>query len=728
LRPVLRLVGVVAAGSLLAQGLPVGPPAVRAALGTAAAAAVPAAAGEPVPSVPVPVWTAPADPAEVPDPRWVDRPVPVLPPSGRVSVPVGRVPARAGGLPVSVRWADGDSSPASPDAAAGRPSRVAVRGLGQDEVARVGGRFIAFELSRDDGGAEPARVGVEVDYSGVRTAFGGNFAHRLGLVAVPACALVTPELPECDRVTRLAARNDVAAGRLYVELPVAGDPAAAPEAGVRGSMMPRGALRAAEPTGDGGVVFALDASASSSAGTFTATPLQASSKWQVGLNTGNFGYSYPFGLPPAVAGPVPSLGLSYSSQAVDGRTGAESSQPSWVGEGWNFEPGFIERKVGSCASEQYPTESSNWGDLCWSTPTYLINFGGQSSELVLGTDGFYHLRDDPGWKAERLLGWTGNGDDTGEYWQVTTPDGTRHLFGYGKEPNNDDRPTNSAWTVPVIGDDPGEPCYSAPGRECQQAWRWNLDRVVDSKGNVASLFWAKEKNYYGQRGSKWDVEQYDRGGYLTRVEYSKRYGYENYLAHNVVTVSVANRCVDPADCPAPDSAVAGSTYPDVPLDLLCSGSPCSGTGQLTPTFFTTKRLASLTTYVRADTTPPSYANVARYDFTHTFPETKDAYDPSLWLDVIERTGLIGSDSDSITVPPVELHGVAKDNGADANEINKYRLDGIRDELGGYTEVTYGQPDPCPSPPPVSGWDANTKNCFPVSWDPPYGDSGFSAFN
>jgi hypothetical protein len=167
---VARLLGVVAAGSLLVQGLLVSPPAVRLASAAAAVPGVPTAPGaEPVPSVPVPVWTAPADPAEVPDPRWVDRPGPVLPPSGRVSVPVGRVPARAGGLPVSVRWADGDSSPASPDAAAGRPSRVAVRGLGQDEVARVGGRFIAFELSRDDGGAEPGRVAVEVDYSGVRT-------------------------------------------------------------------------------------------------------------------------------------------------------------------------------------------------------------------------------------------------------------------------------------------------------------------------------------------------------------------------------------------------------------------------------------------------------------------------------------------------------------------------------------------------------------------------------
>ena len=56
-----------------------------------------------------------------------------------------------------------------------------------------------------------------------------------------------------------------------------------------------------------------------------------------------------------------------------------------------------------------------------------------------------------GSRIERLTG-AGNGDDNGEYWRVTTVDGTQYLFG--------SRPAaESTWTVPVFGDDADEPCH-----------------------------------------------------------------------------------------------------------------------------------------------------------------------------------------------------------------------------------------------------------------------------
>ena len=83
-------------------------------------------------------------------------------------------------------------------------------------------------------------------------------------------------------------------------------------------------------------------------------------------------------------------------------------------------------------------------------------------------------------------------DGAGEYWTVTTGDGTKYVFGLNKLPGAADQRTNSVWTVPVFGNDYGEPGYdegtSFSGRALNQAWRWNLDYVVDTHGN-ASTYW-----------------------------------------------------------------------------------------------------------------------------------------------------------------------------------------------------------------------------------------------
>lgn len=59
--------------------------------------------------------------------------------------------------------------------------------------------------------------------------------------------------------------------------------------------------------------------------------------------------------------------------------------------------------------------------------------------------------------------------DNTEYWKVTDASGIQYFFGKHRMPGwsdkgttattVDDPVTNSVWTVPVFGDDSGEPCY-----------------------------------------------------------------------------------------------------------------------------------------------------------------------------------------------------------------------------------------------------------------------------
>lgn len=134
------------------------------------------------------------------------------------------------------------------------------------------------------------------------------------------------------------------------------------------------------------------------------------------------------------------------------------------------------------------------------------------------------MQDDPNWRVEHRTGGA-NSDDNDEYWVVTTPDGTQYWFGYGAERNSGSA-TNSAWTVPVYGDDSGDPCYSSTFDNvwCQQGWRWNLDRIVDPNGNLTTVFWAPETTFYARQGYPGRATSYVRGGLPLRVDYSMSSG------------------------------------------------------------------------------------------------------------------------------------------------------------------------------------------------------------
>jgi hypothetical protein len=152
-------------------------------------------------------------------------------------------------------------------------------------------------------------------------------------------------------------------------------------------------------------------------------------------------------------------------------------------------------------------------------------------------------------------------------------------------------------------------------------WRWNLDYVVDPHGNTMSYWYGREKSYTKLAGTN-TVREYDRGGFLKRIEYGTRFGSELTTAAPVkVVFTDADRCL--ASCASGGVAVAAN-WPDTPLDLQCNAGPCSNNPA--PSFFTTRRLTSVATFVRVGTADQP---VDEWTFTHQFPATNEAtVDPS----------------------------------------------------------------------------------------------------
>ncbi|GGY90679.1 hypothetical protein CP967_26860 [Streptomyces nitrosporeus] len=603
--------------------------------------------------------------------------------------------AQAEGLPLKV-VATGRTSPSA--------VRLAVLDRDASEAAGVDGPLMT--VSRSDEGTKSGPVGVTLDYGGFAEAYGGGYGSRLRLVTYPQCVLTTPERPECTVATPLATSNDESRTTLTAKVP------AAPEATVAD-----GTARAASAPV---TVLAATAGTSGGQGDYGATPLKASSEWSVSNSSGVFNWSYPISAPPVPGGLGPQVALAYNSQSVDGQTGATNNQGSWIGEGFGYEPGFIERRYKPCSDDGH--DDTN-GDQCWGYDNATISLaGGTTGQLIKDdTTGEWHVSSDDFSKIEKLAGAT-NGDDNGEYWKVTSADGTQYYFGRNRLPGfaTGNETTNSAWTVPVYGDDSGEPCYKAALADayCDQAWRWNLDHVVDPHGNTMSYFYGTETNYYTQ-GLKTgeNGKPYIRGGYLKRIDYGQREGKEYSTKPSArVLFTLAERCVgDLTDCSA--AALKDDTaadWPDVPWDRNCkAGAKCPG--QNSPTFWTRKKLTEITTQIRnGDTT---YENVDRWKLGHTFTDNGDG-SKSLWLNTIDHDGLVGTD---VSVPSVRLYGTQLANridvpGDNVQPFHRFRLHGVESESGSVLSVTYSSPQCTPSTLPEPG--SSTVRCYPVKWNPP----------
>ncbi len=574
------------------------------------------------------------------------------------------------------------SGTAADPAASGTAADLAASGAAaSDEPPPHGGGDTATPAAT----AQP--VTVTLDYAGFRYAAGGGFADRLRLRRLPACVLASPAC--AARPVDVPAHNDVAAATITADV---------------------------RP--DAGAVYVLASAASGDSGDYRATDLKPSGKWSVGQQSGDFSYSYPLPLPPSPYGKAPALSLDYSAQSVDGRTSATNNQASWAGLGWDLIPGFIERKYRACVDDGSDTLS----DLCWYSPyssdeegaEYVISLNGTTTELIKDGSGVYHAEDDPGWKIQHTYDGT-NSDNSDEAWVVSTPDGTRYFFGYHEDSN---------LTVPVVGNDTGEPCHDSGQSLCRQTYRWNLDEIRDPNENHTRLYWTKETNSY-KRFNNGDIETYDRGSYLDRVEYGMQEGQQPSVRVDFTSV---NRCLSDIDKASPDCAdptpSSGTDYPDVPVDLIC-GSSCT---KNSPSFFVVRRLASISTQVWNPATS-AFMEVNRIQPTFALPNPVGATDAMLWLNYLQVFGKWGDD---VTLPALDFDGAYLNNRVDypsgdtTAAMPMRRITSVQNGLGGEVNVHYGHGSTaasCPSDGSTSTWesgkhwDTNTQECFRVDYKP-----------
>ncbi|RBM04651.1 polymorphic toxin-type HINT domain-containing protein [Streptomyces sp. PT12] len=642
-----------------------------------------AESGQPVPGsdgldvLPRTVEDGPRVPQEAPRADWPD------PGTATVELTAGarvREAQPAGDLPVRIA-----------PAASGSPQLAAqVRVLDREatEAAGVNGVLLSIEPQP---GSRTGTLEVSLDYVEFAGAFGGGFGSRLTFRQLPACALETPDDPECRASVPLPSENDAEEQTLTA---------------------PGVELGASET-----LLLAAVADDESMESDYTATELTASSTWDVGLNTGDFAWSYEMPMPDVPGSLLPSVGLSYSSGSIDGQTGGTNNQASWVGDGFELWPGYIERRYQSCAEEGVENEDGGEvGDLCWEYDNAFISFNGQAGELVPAGDDEWKFQRDDGTRIRRLTSSArANGDNDNEYWELTSPEGTRYYFGYHRLPGWEpgDEATDSTWTTPVYGNDSGEPCHasSVVASSCVQAWRWNLDYVVDVRGNAVAYYYDAETNSYGRFLDETDNARYTRGGTLDRIEYGLRDD-TVYSAQALARVdfSGTSRCLpqNGVDCAA--SAIDDNElyWYDTPWDLNCDADEDCDAGRFSPTFWTRHRLTGVTSQVL---TASGYHDVDSWAFDHRWGSADVDY--QLLLDGIQRTGR--SASPAVTLPKTTFAYTQRANRLD--EVGdgyapfvKERLSSVADEHGGQLDVEYSGEacDASALPTP----ETNTTRCFP----------------
>ncbi|WP_225837045.1 RHS repeat-associated core domain-containing protein [Streptomyces sp. NK08204] len=605
---------------------------------------------------------------------------------------------------------------------AGTPDDVDVQVLDRAKIKSIGGVGMALRLTRKDHKPVPGPVGVTIDYNAFKNAYGGDFASRLRLVQMPACALTTPHKRGCSPDSRrfLPVRNDVKTGRLTATVYADADPTTS-----TASPKPGTAMMAAATTS---TVTAVTTASSSGAGDYRASTLNPTGKWAVTTGSGAFTYDLPIKLPKAPFGATPDLSLSYNSQSVDGRTSATNNQASWAGMGWDLDVGYIERKYKNCSTDVNNTV----GDLCWQSPNhstepdgaeYTISLNGVDSALIQDGNGTgsYHVQNDPGWRVQHLTG--GHGADD-EYWVISTQDGMRYYFGWGRS-ERDGSITHSVLTVPVAGDDDGEPCHAQFPEPCTQAWRWNLDRVVDPNEVENAYFYDKDQNYYRSVINTDKARVYDRASYLTKIEYGWAAQVPGALLPAKVELRHVGRCVErmkdtdplgkePPACPS--ISEQPSSYPDVPTDLMCDGSSadnyCAGKTYY-PTFFSTDMLWDIKTYV-SDDGGKTWDPAMQYQMKFGLPDPSGTIGKTLWLDYVQRQGY--GDGKDLRLPVLNFNGEWLDNQVGSSTLNFRRVTKVYGDLGAVTSVTYGQPDACDiNNPPTEA--SNTQDCFWQKWTP-----------
>ncbi|MFD4501540.1 ricin-type beta-trefoil lectin domain protein [Streptomyces sp. NPDC058457] len=647
-------------------------------------------------------------------------------------------PVKAGALPVWVSPAPA-AGHKSGSAKASGPAAVKVKVASHAQTLRAGADGMLLAFTRADAKSGGGRVRVVIDYSSLAKAYGGGFGSRLRLFQVPGCAMTTPQLKQCGTRTPITFTNRATADQLTATLALGSSSAAASRT-ASGTTEPM--AMSANTTTANTTTVEVTSGSSGSQGNYAATSLNPSGSWQTS-GTGAFTYSYPIDVPSAVGGNAPSVALSYDSQSEDGETSARNSQASWIGDGWDYQPGFVERTYRSCgtlldSSGKKILKGS--GDQCWAGDNATISFGSHSGQLVpdgvdsgvAGEIKQWRLQGDDGTLVQELSG-AANGLHDGVYFRLLTTDGTAAYFGADHSPTGagpsgamqsgtpGDSSTDAAWGVPVLHAESGDPCYdSAKGKASQcdkhEGWRWNLDFVVSPSGFVQRYDYTTETNYYdlggGQAatGDSGTLTSYVRGGKLDSVSYGYTLTDEQTArkpAGQVVFTS-KQRCQTTdtfTDCSAGNlNDNTAPHWPDVPWDLHCDSTdsttlPSGSTSVPTdvcitagPTFWSTTRLDSITTKVHVkDSSTDDLVDVDSYQLGQVYSDAGGTVDPV--------TGTTVDPKDAGSLQAVtwlqSIQHTGKDtygNGNSAIKLNQVSFTG--------TEIDNRVNDTSPSAPPL----------------------------
>jgi RHS repeat-associated protein len=606
-------------------------------------------------------------------------------------------------LVVSVARANGESAAAgaavavNPDAA-----RTSEHATGQVKIetidhavadkAGIRGTLLQVSpLSGDTAGP----ISIDLDYRKFAAAYGADFGSRLEFVSYPSCILATPQEPACHASNPVNSSNNPRDGYLAGKI-----------------VLPEKVSSAIKIDPGSSVVLAAQATTKGGGGDFQVTDLSPAGSWSSGNSSGDFSYSYPIAAPKGPAGLSPAVSLSYLSGAVDGLNSATNNQASDVGDGWNIlAGGFIERSYKPCSQDLGGNnKQTKTGDECWSSDNATLSLGGSSGPLVKDVaSGRWHPKKDDGSRVEKLPG-ASNGAQGGEYWKITAVDGTQYFYGLNHLPGwqGGNPETQSTWTEPVFGNNPNEPCHADTYAQswCQQAWRWNLDYVVDPHGNATSYYYQPETNYYGLNLNTTTAGTvYTRGGYLQRIEYGFNTHVASALSHapNQIIFDSSERCLS-----------AGASTCDVPLDQSCAaGAICAN---ISPAFYSRKKISAITTQVSSGATSWNAEN--QWQLNYSFPPGGDGSSPALWLDSITQTGKAGS---PITLPPTTFHPKAKANRVDTSSqytaLTRNRIDAVTNDEGGVTTINYSEPQCVAGAKMPTSPESNTLACYPSYWAP-----------
>jgi RHS repeat-associated protein len=617
----------------------------------------------------------------------------------------------AAGTPVSVR-AVADSTGAYLG-----PASIGVRVLDHAAAVKADVSGVVFAVTANGGGR--GKVQVALDDAAFAQGYGGNYASRLRLVELPACALTTPQVTACQAETPLASTNDVTAHSLSAQITL----------GQAVSSSPKAAAASATSAASSALVLAATSSPSSGdgggpGGQYGATSLKPSGSWSAGGSSGSFDYSYPITVPPAASDLVPTVGLSYDSGSVDGQTAATQAQADWLGDGWSTPENYIEQSFVSCSDDPEGSAApQSTGDECYDGNVLTISLNGMTTSLVRDdTTGTWKLEDDNGSVVSLVTGSsTGTNVYDNEYWKVTERDGTSYYFGLNELPGwtSGQPQTDSVQSEPVYSAHSGDPCYNATWSSswCTMAYRWNLDYVTDAHGNAMAYFYDQGANAYAQNGNTSKATAYVRDAYLDHIDYGFTNGNAYGTIPDKIQFSTGDRCLAASSSCDPLSSSTASNWPDVPFDLVCTtGAACQVTG---PSFFSTVRLTGITA---EQYNGSGYNTVDSYTFTQTMPATGDDTSPTLWLSSIGHTGEDTSAGGSaVTLPNVTFTGVQEANRVDTTTdglppLYRWRIKTITTETGAVISVNYELVNPCTAPVTLNP-ATNTSSCFPVYWTP-----------